>query len=605
MASLPASETPFSRQWPRWTALVWLLAAVALIVTKWAAIRWLALGDTDDNLRLAQVNAWLSGQGWYDLRQHRLDPPGGANIHWSRLVDLPIAGIVLALKPFAGFVTAEKAAVAFAPLLPLGLAMGAMALAVRRLVAPPAFLAGAVLLLCGQSVLFMFAPLRIDHHGWQLAMLAIVVAGGADRDRARGGATVAAATALSLVIGLEMLPYLGLAGGMIVLRWAWDGAERARLAAYGAMLAAGCAVGYVAFASTANRAPVCDALSPVWLSAALAAGGLLVGLAAIRIERRWLRLLLAVLAGAVLAGGFALAWPHCLGRPEGVSPELDALWLSHVREAKPIYMHGWRVALPLLALPLSGLIGAGAMLWRTRAAPAFAAWITPVLLALAACLMLAWQARAGAAAQLLAVPGAAALAWLLLPRIVGESRAWARVGGGLAAFLLVSGLVVPLVVNAIPPAPQKTWRRQTAAANRKCPTLPALSPIAKLPAATILTFVDFGPRLIAMTHHRAIAGPYHRNGAAILDIQHAFRGTADGARAIMARHGATLLLICPGMSESTIYASEAPRGFYARLIRGRAPAWLAPVPLPRGSPLRLWRVNDDRPPAFSTAARLG
>lgn len=592
MASLPASETAFSRHWPRWTAAAWLLAAVALIVTKWGAIRWLGLGDTDDNLRLAEVNAWLSGQGWYDLRQYRLDPPLGANIHWSRLVDLPIAGMVLALKPFLGFITAEKAAVAVAPLLPLGVAMGALALAVRRLVAPAAFIGGAVLLLCGQSVVFMFSPLRIDHHGWQLAMLAVAVAGSCNPARARGGATVAVATALSLVIGLEMLPYLGLAGGVIVLRWAWDGAERARMAAYGAALAAGCAAGYVAFASTANRAAVCDALSPVWLSVALAAGGLLVALAAARIERRWLRLALAVLAGGVLAVGFALAWPDCLGRPERVSPELDLLWLSHVREAKPIYQHGWRVYLPLLALPLSGLIGAAIMLWRARGTAAFAAWITPALLALCGCLLLAWQARAGAAAQLLAVPGAVALGWMLLPHVLGEREAWVRMGGGVVVFLLASGLIVPLVVNAVPTAPQKPWRRQVASANGRCPTLPALAPVARLPAATILTFVDFGPRLIAVTHHRAIAGPYHRNGPAILDVIHAFRGSPEAARAIMARHGATLLLICPGMSESTIYQSEAPRGFYARLVRGRVPAWLAPVPLPKGSPLRLWRVRD-------------
>ena len=103
---------------------------------RWAAIRWFALGDTDDNLRIAEVSAWLRGQGWFDLRQYRLDPPGGANIHWSRLVDLPIAGIILLLRPFLGFAIAEKAAVAIAPLLPMALAMGAMALTVRRLLAP-------------------------------------------------------------------------------------------------------------------------------------------------------------------------------------------------------------------------------------------------------------------------------------------------------------------------------------------------------------------------------------------------------------------------------------------------------------------------------------
>ena len=33
------------------------------------------------------------------------------------------------------------------------------------------------------------------------------------------------------------------------------------------------------------------------------------------------------LAAALLAGGFAHVWPHCLSRPEGVSAELDRLWL--------------------------------------------------------------------------------------------------------------------------------------------------------------------------------------------------------------------------------------------------------------------------------------
>jgi hypothetical protein len=48
--------------------------------------------DTDDNLRMMQVRDLMRGQDWYDLRQYRLNPPFGADIHWSRLVDLPIAG---------------------------------------------------------------------------------------------------------------------------------------------------------------------------------------------------------------------------------------------------------------------------------------------------------------------------------------------------------------------------------------------------------------------------------------------------------------------------------------------------------------------------------
>ncbi|AGH49379.1 hypothetical protein G432_08270 [Sphingomonas sp. MM-1] len=584
-------DDPFARHWLRWVLLFWAIAAIAMIASKWGAIRWFALLDTDDNLRLAEVRAWLDGQAWFDLRQYKLDPPGGANIHWSRLVDLPIAGLILGLRPFLGGIMAEKWAAAIAPLFALGASMAAMALAVRRLVAPAAFALGLLILVFGGQAMAMWTPLRIDHHGWQLAFLALAVAGMADPRQARGGATIGIATALSLVIGLEMFPYLVLIAGITGLRWVVDGGEAERLRAYGVSLAAGCAIGFLVFASNDNRGAVCDALSPVWLSAALGGGALLVGLSLLPVRGWPARLALAVLAAAVIGGCFALAWPHCLSRPEGVSPELDRLWLSKVREARPIYTHGWRVALPTAALPVIGLIGSLFAIWRARRTPMLMPWIGAGLLAAAAAAMLLWQLRAGAAAQLLAVPGAAALGWAGLGWARRQARPLTRIGVPALLVLVVTGMFGRLAVDMIPAEAPNAYRKAINTANRRCPTLPALRPIAHMPAATILTFVDFGPRLIAMTHHKAIAGPYHRNQQAILDVQHAFRGSAEQARGIIARHGVTMVLICPGMSESTVYASEAPHGFYARLRDDKAPDWLQPVALPKGSPFRLWRVR--------------
>src|SRR5687768_6741427 len=106
------------RYW-RWLIfLAWLTFAAIIIYSRWGPINAFALGDTDDNMRIMQVRALLAGQDWYDLRQYRLDPPFGADIHWSRLVDLPIAGLKLALAPVLGGAAAERAAVAVAPLLP-------------------------------------------------------------------------------------------------------------------------------------------------------------------------------------------------------------------------------------------------------------------------------------------------------------------------------------------------------------------------------------------------------------------------------------------------------------------------------------------------------
>lgn len=578
------------RHWRRWVLLFWVVAAIVMIVFKWNAIRYFWLGDTDDNMRMSQVRAWLSGQGWYDLRNYKLDPPHGASIHWTRLVDLPIAGVILIVRPFFGGAVAEMAAAAVAPLFALAATLYALAFTVRRLVAPASYALGAAILMCGQSTLLMFMPERIDHHGWQLGLLMTTVAGTVDPKRLRGGVIAGLSSAASLTIGLEMLPYIAAAGAATALRWVWDQSEGERLRGYGIALAAGSALGFVAFASYDNRAAVCDVLSPVWLSVTLAGGGLAVVLAALPLRSRAARLTAAAAVGVAIAAGFALAWPGCLGRPEHITPELDRLWFRNIREAKPLYQHSFRVSLPVAALPLVGLIGSGFALWRARGSELFAVWLTPALLCLFSAGLLLWQTRAGPAAQMLAVPGATALGWAILPPLSRHRWMPVRVFGVVAAFMVVSGLFMQFALNAIPEPPPTPGRKAVNSANGRCPTLAALKPIAKLPAATILTFVDLGPRLITVTHHRAIAGPYHRNQQAILDIHHAFRGSADTAHEVMRRHGATLLLLCPGMSESTIYAAEDQQGFYMQLMNGQVPAWLERVELPKDSPFRLWRL---------------
>jgi hypothetical protein len=153
-----------------------------------------------------QVRALLDGQGWYDLRQYRLNPPGGFDIHWSRIVDLPIAGLILILRPFVGTPEAERLACGIAPLLPLSIAMVGLAATARRLVSPVAWPLAIVFLIGCTATMLMFMPDRIDHHGWQLAMLSLTVAGLADPKKMRGGAIVGVSSAVSLNIGLELLP---------------------------------------------------------------------------------------------------------------------------------------------------------------------------------------------------------------------------------------------------------------------------------------------------------------------------------------------------------------------------------------------------------------
>src|SRR5205814_3620018 len=195
------------REWKWITLLVWLGVCAWFLFENWTQIRWFGLGDTDDNMRIMQVRALLHGQGWYDLRNYRLNPPFGANIHWSRLVDLPIAGLILLLRPFLGGAGAERWAVAVAPLLPYLLLLLSLGMTARRLLGPAAYPWAILGIWLAASTNGMFAPERIDHHGWQLALLALSVASIADPDKLRGGIVLGLSTALSLGIGLEMIIY--------------------------------------------------------------------------------------------------------------------------------------------------------------------------------------------------------------------------------------------------------------------------------------------------------------------------------------------------------------------------------------------------------------
>ena len=610
------AEDFFDRRWKLVVLGFWVGVAIVLVIQRANNIHWFALTDTDDNMRFDQVRDWLAGQGWYDLRQYRMNPPGGFSIHWSRLVDLPLAGLILILKPILGTQLAYRWACAIAPMLPMLLAMMMSALTVRRLIGPRAYVLGLPLLLCAGDAMGMWAPLRVDHHGWQLAFLMTTVAGLTEPDRRKSGIIIALSSALSLAIGLEMLPYVAFAGAAVALHWAWDEAETPRIRSYGASLAVSTILCFLIFASNDNWHPVCDVLSPVWMTTVTAAALLLVAISFVPARHPAARFGLVAVAGAIAGAIYVFGFPQCFGhRLEGIPPEAEKLWLSHVGEARPIYLDSLATLVPMATMAFIGTIGAlvaVARRWGTRAA---ADWAPVALFALFATALLFWQVRTAPSAEMLAVPGATYIALWGFTTLRRSESVLVRVIGPFAAFLIASGLIFTFGFGTLParytglrvanlwniaagrekwPAAPKPGAKPkpdlSKLANRRCPTIPALAPISKLPPATFFTLIDNGPRLITLTHHDAVAGPYHRNWQAILDTEHAFRGTPDQAHAIIVAHHAQYLLLCPHMSEATIYQAEAPTGFYSKLQTGWTPNWLARQPLPADSPYQLWKV---------------
>jgi len=115
------------RHYRFWLLAIWLASAAAAITVNHSSIAQFRFWDPDDVMRLLEVRDWLAGQSWFDVAQHRMNLPAGLSMHWSRLLDVPLAAIIILLKPLVGQRTAETVASVVVPMLTLGATMSLVA----------------------------------------------------------------------------------------------------------------------------------------------------------------------------------------------------------------------------------------------------------------------------------------------------------------------------------------------------------------------------------------------------------------------------------------------------------------------------------------------
>src|SRR5579859_2515278 len=285
-----------------WIALLVLAGSVWLALPAIKGGVFDAL-STDDAMRLAEVRDLIGGQGWFDLFQHRMDPPGGTSMHWSRLIDAPLAALILLLKPLVGMHSAEAVTLYLWPALLFAVALVLVAAIARRMTNSliPVIPAVVLAVLC-LPALVHFRPGAIDHHNAQIDLLLAMILLAAQLERSAVKAALCGLTgSLSLAIGIEMLPAIGAVGVAVFGLFVWRGAEVARQAgAFGAGLAASSLLLAPALLPSSSwTAQACDAFgAPVVL---LTAGGGISLLLMVGIDRYFRTLLMRVVSGAVLA----------------------------------------------------------------------------------------------------------------------------------------------------------------------------------------------------------------------------------------------------------------------------------------------------------------
>jgi hypothetical protein len=295
--------------------------------------------STDDAMRLVEVRDFLAGQSWFDLTQHRLDPPG-LLMHWSRVIDLPIAAIILLLRPLLGGEGAETAALVLWPTLLFGAALmlvaGVAGQMADRAYRSSAQLAALIATALCTPALVHFRAGAIDHHNAQLVLLLGLLLSAIRIEGSRTAAICAGVCAtLSLAIGVEMLPMVAAACVALFALLIWRGSPVApQVGMFGATLAVSSAAlaALLLLPPQSLELPVFDAFGGPVLLLIFGGGFCLVIVAAI--SKRWpsfaARTTAAVLTGAALLALFFHLFPvgacrtsdetRCAGRAVSMVP---------------------------------------------------------------------------------------------------------------------------------------------------------------------------------------------------------------------------------------------------------------------------------------------
>lgn len=574
--SLPAQVTGF-----------WLFFCTIYIAIRWPEIIAFRQADPDDTLRLVQVRDLLAGQGWFDLHQYRIDPPAGIVMHWSRLVDLPLALVQIVLRPILGVSLAEQVAAVVVPLLTFGAILLSVAVLARRLVDERLVPYAAALIGASFPVAMQVMPTRVDHHGWQILAVLVAMIGQTDPNERRGGIVAGIALALGMAISLELLPVALLVGAVFAVTWLSMPDRSMPFVAYVVSLAA-CSIAAFALARGPDWAAYCDTVSPGYLAALV-----VVALGSITTARVAPRTAFAIICGLALSAGLgiaALLWlaPACASGPfPMLDPLLRTIWISNVAEGQPVLTLD---AVSLVQWAVPPLIGIVAAIVLARTETRSVTWGYAAVLAGTFVMGLLLVRSMAFACALAIVPAA----WLI--RRVGQwldpKPVLARTLG-LAAIMIVCaapGLPVLLAASTTGSEEETSTRESGADSDAE----KAMIVLASLPAGTVLTSFDLGPKILLRTNHAVVATGHHRGAPAMHDTIVAFIVDPPVSRAIAGRHDVRYVVVDPAGLDVRSYARFNANGLAAQLIGGKHPDWLKPVAMPAGSSLAVYEVIGAR-----------
>jgi hypothetical protein len=594
MSSREKLRTVMTRLWPS-VVVYSILLMVAIVSLKVPSAKDYVGADNDDGMRLVEVRDFLNGQGWFDLMQYRMGLGTGTLMHWSRLIDLPIATLIRIFGVFLPQERAEALALATWPLALIVPSLWGMGLAGRRIGGALGMHLslglGAFLLVTSNR----FLPGSIDHHNVQFALAAIMTAMLLDEDNGPlSYAAAAFAAALAIAIGAETMPFVAAVCLVVALAWAWEGEPFAPAAkAFGFTLALSISLFF--FGTVPPRlyaAVTCDNLSLGYYSLSAIGGGLLLFAAAFTSRAsRVVRFAVLAGVGAAVLGSVIVIAPQCLHNPlADLDPMLIELWLDYVSEAQSIFGANHQDPYTIGFFYATGLFSIAVCLFRLAYGDRVRVHLILLFLLAVSWGIAVVQIRGSMFSNLLAV-FPLTLLMIDMRRISnGDSENVA------AAFCYISTVLLSVaavwgLAGGFLSTRMDNAAAETAAAKDKpsCSSRDVILPLADLPAGLVVAPSDVGVSILRFTGNRILSAPYHRNQGGMLTEMHIGLAPPQDAEAFLRGTGVSVLVFCADNPQTRQIAKIKPDGLYAQLEKGNVPAYLRALPRPDGSPVQFYR----------------
>ncbi len=591
---------PYKSQFDRSdTSIAWPLAWVTLIFS--AIYIFISLDNItsragwgpDDQLRMVQLRDFLNGQSWFDWTQYRMNTPDGAPMHWSRLIELPLALLILILSPIFGQNIAEMIAGTLIPLSGLALTSYMIGRICLTLWNKQAAIFAIILTWFNPAISFQFRPMRIDHHGWQIALATLALWTMFWPSKKWGGIILGAALATWLHISLEGLPLT--AAFFVILGWRWIIKKAHGQRLIWTIISFTISSFFLYFATqglTSSILVYCDSISAPHLAAITSAAIIMLIALNSTPKRRWMRLIAASVAGGSALAILVTLAPQCTG---GAFAQLDPLvhdyWYINIREGLPIWDQLLQGVIMVIALPVIAVIA------LVLFVPKFANNIRIRLYLLGffiiySTLLSLLVFRTITVASAYAIPLVAILLAEIWSRYKRSPNSIQRIMLIVSIFIIaMAGPLLNSITRIVIPQ-QESEEEQIITSTKPpivCASPKGLEELKQIKApANIIAPFNLSPLILLSSDHYVLASSHHRNHMAMRDQIAAMIGSSDEANIIIKARNITHIVMCKDDEEWGNYINKHPDSFAASLIEGTHPKWL--VKNPTKGHLLIWQV---------------